>query len=296
MSALRLANVVFAGTPVFALEHRGELWSVPVLEQRMALESSPVRFSERACEFQQRVFSLGMTALDELLDCLGDEDGPKEAWMDPRLCMYLPPTVPSCALLEFSALAGDAIPRFKWGNGRCLRGHEAPLPLPPDEVTPQVSVEVAAILGEDVKHASPLEAERAIAGFAPLCLWTFPSRDRVSPGWGAFRLGQLGPVLVVPHSDFDPSACEVTLRVNGQRVVHALGKPWKVGFPEMISFASEAAELLAGDVIASGPLVRTSSDGLRSLRDDDVVSAEIASLGTLAGTIVTSGKPSRFLR
>ncbi len=294
MTSLRLANVVYADEPMIAIEHAGELLSVRALEERFAVDWSPARFTEQANEFRYRVFSLGMAGLEEIVECLGENAGPREAVLIRSRCLFRPPTVELPALAEFSVLAEDDVPRFRWGNSRCLRGHEAPLPVPEDEPSPQLSVQVAAILLEELHHAGVEESARCIAGFAPLCLWSFPSRHRVSPGWGAFRLGQLGPCLVA-NRDADPSRWDVTIRVNGQTVVQAQARPWRTSFPEMVALASEAADLAPGDIIASGPLARTSSDGRRSLRPGDEIEAEIGGLGLLSGVLVPSGEHSRFL-
>lgn len=295
MTTLRLANVVFDGAPVLALEHAGQLLRVSVLEERFAIDWSPARFTDQASQFRHRVFSLGMAGLDEIVECLGEGPGPREAVLDRAACLFLPPTTDSPLLAEFSVLAEDDIPRFRWGNSRCLRGHEAPLPIPGDEPAPQLSVQVAAIVGEDLSHASVEEAARGIAGFAPLCLWSFPSRNRVSPGWGAFRIGQLGPYLVATAKEPDPSTWNARIRVNGQTVVRATARAWKTSFAQMAALASEAADLVPGDIIASGPLARTTSDGRRALQAHDTIVAEIEGLGELAGTLVASDRRSRFL-
>lgn len=294
MASLRLANVVYAGEPLIAIEHLGELFSVRKLEECFALEWSPTHFTDRANEYRQRVFSLGMAGLIELAESLGDLPGPRQAVLDRTLCLYRPPTVDSPALAEFSVLAEDEVPRFRWGNSRCLRGHEAPLPISDDEPSPQLSVQVGAILIDELDHATEEQSDRAIGGFTLLSLWSYPSRNRVSPGWGSFRLGQLGPVLVANQAQ-DPSRWTVSIRVNGQTVVQASSKPWRTSFPQMVALASEAAALAPGDIIASGPLARTSSDGRRSLRAGDRIEAEVAGLGVLSGVIVPSNHKSRFL-
>ncbi|MFW5740616.1 MAG: fumarylacetoacetate hydrolase family protein [Myxococcota bacterium] len=294
MKVLRLANVVYNDEPMMALEHAGELLSVMALEERFAIDWSPARFTDQADRFRHRVFSLGMAGLDELVEYLGDGPGPREAVLEPARCLYMPPTREDPALLEFAVSAEDAVPRFRWGNGRCLRGHEAPLPVPPDEPAPQLSVQVSAILGDELEHASAQQARRAIAGYCPLCVWSWPTRNRISPGWGAFRIGQLGPCLV-SGIDEDPITWDVTIRVNRQDVVRSAGRSWQSSFADMISFASEAAHLMAGDVISSGPLARTTSDGRRALQPGDVVEVEVGQLGSLSGTLVTSDRRSRFL-
>lgn len=294
MTKLRLANVVYDDEPTIAIEHAGELLSVAVLEERFALDWSPARFTDQADRFHHRVFSLSMAGLDEIVECLGSGSGPREAVLERSRCLFLPPTRVDPALLEFTVLAEDDIPRFRWGNGRCLRGHEAPLPVPSDEPAPQLSVQIAAILKDELDYATVQEAGRAIAGFTPMCVWSLPTRNRVSPGWGAFRIGQIGPCLVAEGSE-DPTSWSVTIRVNGQIVVRAQGRAWRNSFAEMCAFASEAAPLTAGDVVTSGPLARTTSDGRRALQPGDRIEASIEGLGTLGGTIVASERRSRFL-
>ncbi len=294
MTALRLANIVHADEPMIAIEHAGELLDVRALEERFAIDWSPTRFTDQANRFRHRVFSLGMAGLEEIAECLGSSPGPRQAVLNRAACLFRPPTIETPALAEFSVLAEDDVPRFRWGNTRCLRGHEAPLPLPEDEPAPQLSLQVAAIIGDELDHASVEESERSIAGFAPLCLWSFPSRHRVSPGWGAFRIGQLGPYLVAGIVA-DPSHWGLSIRVNGETVVQAKGRSWRTSFAEMVALASEAAHLAPGDIIASGPLARTSSDGRRALQAGDDIEAEIDELGTLCGTLVASGQRSRFL-
>ena len=312
MTTFRIANVIHANEPLIVIEHAGELLSVKALEQRFAVEWSPSQFTDCSFLFRHRVFSLGMAGLEELAEILDDRDldsdsvrdatVPKEAVIDKSKCLFLPPTVESPALAEFFVLAEDEVPRFRWGNARCLRGHDAPLPIPVDEPAPQLSVQVAAVVMEELHHATVNEAARRIAGITPLCLWSFPSRHRVSPGWGSFSLGQIGPCLVCDFSsgspsgnNLDPTRWCVTVRVNGRTVVRAPGRTWQTSFAEMVALASEAAALAPGDIIASGPLAGTSSDGVRDLCPGDRIEVTIQDLGTLSGTLVSCEHPSRFL-
>jgi hypothetical protein len=292
MPSWRIANVLHSGIEVLAIEHRGTLLSVPELERVFDLESSPARFAD-ASSFRRRVFSLGLGGLDEVLECISDGDPPASALLDPRECMYLAPTVANPALFEFDVRVEDPVPMFRRGFGRCLRGHESPLPIPSDEPSPELSVEVAAILGDDVRNATPEQAQRAIVGYATVSLWTLPSRERLAAGWGRFRCGQLGPWLMVPEEPFDPASREVWISINGEKVVAARARPWRSTFAEMIAFASEGTELYAGDVIASGPLARVSSDGARALRDGDRISVDVAGVGTLGGVVVSSAPRKR---
>ena len=291
MASVRVANVIYDGADKLAIEHNGALVDADALEMRMDLESSPARFAPEANTFRQRVFSLGLAGLDELLACLDQQPPPADTVLARDRCLFLAPTIPTATLLEFDVRADDRVPRYRWRNGRCLKGHDAPLSIPADEPNPQMAVEIAAILGKDVRDATVEQAARAIIGYAPLTLWTFPSRERISTGWGQDRLGQLGPFLVSPAEPFDPSHCSVSITVNDEPVVVAPARRWPLSFAQMIAFASEGCELLAGDVIGSGPIARVSSDGSRALTENDRVGVHITSLGTLEGVIVTG--PSR---
>lgn len=293
---LRIANVVHAGVETLAMESRGDLLDVSALERRLGLDASPARFAANPQTFRQRVFSLGLAGLEDVAEGLGDGRPPAEALLNPKLCLFLPPTLPDRAMIEFDVLANEAVPRPRWGTARSLQGHDAPLRIPSDEQQPQLAVHIAAILGEDLRSATVVEAGAAIAGFTVLCLWTFPSRERLSPGWGRNRVGQIGPYLVVQRDAFDPTGAAVAILVNGRRVLSVPGRAWRWSFAEMAAFASDGVDLYAGDVIASGALAGVASDGGSALRDGDVVSAEVAGLGRLSGMILTTEERSPYLR
>ena len=297
MTQTRLANVIYGNQPIIAIEHAGELLDIPSLERRFAFDWTPAHFTDRAHEFRHRVFSLGMAGIDQLIESLGCSKGPRESVLNRKQVMFMPPTVDNPAIIEFSGPSDMDIPQFRWGSSRCLRGHESPLPIPSDEPSPQLSVQVAAIVLDELDGAGIEEAGRSIAGYAPLCLWTFPSRETISKGWGSFRLGQLGPCLVVGEQD--PSLWNVTIRINGNPVEQAAAKPWRTPFAKLVAIASEAAKLLPGDIIASGPLANVPSDGHQNLhqnlRPGDAIDVTIENLGSLSGTLVGSPKTSRFL-
>lgn len=268
------------------MEYRGRLVSVAELERLFALDASPSRFTEGS-SFRHRVFSLGFAGLDELLDCLGEGEAPPSASIEPSECMWLVPTLANPALLQFDPRTGPT-PSFKRGFGRCLVGHEAPLPVPADEPEALLEAGIAAILGDDLRNVTPQQARRAIAGYAPISLWVMPSRESLSPGWGTFRLGQLGPALTASDDRFDATACEVSVSVNGHVIAEAPVGGWSSSFEEMIAFASEGADLFAGDVVACAPLVTVGGAGSAALRDRDRVSVRVAGLGELAGVVVAS--------
>jgi len=274
------------GTEVLAMEYRGRLLSVAELERLFELDASPSRFTE-ASSFRHRVFSLGLAGLDELLDCLAEGEAPPTSLIETSECTWMVPTLANAALLQFEPRTG-ATPSFKRGFGRCLVGHEAPLPVPADEPGARVQAGIAAILGDDLRDATPQQARRAIVGYAAISLWEMPSREALSPGWGSFRLGQLGPTLTAADERFDASACDVSVSVNGRVAGSTRGGGWTCSFEEMIAFASEGADLFAGDVVACAPLVTVGGQESLSLRDRDRITVRVAGLGELSGVVVAS--------
>jgi len=292
---LRIANVVHAGVETIAMDYRGDLLDVCAVERRLGLDPPVGRIAGEPNSFRHRVFSLGLAGLDEVAEGLGDGRPPAEALLNPKLCLFLPPTLADRAIVEFDVLADDRAPRLRWGVARALQGHDTPLRIPADEPEPQLTVQVAAVLGEDLRNVTPDRAAPSIAGYTILCQWSFPSRERLSPGWGRNRVGQLGPWLVTRRDPFDPTQAAIAISVNGRPVLAAPGRRWRWSFPELVAFASDGCDLLAGDIVASGPLACASSDGGTGLRDGFVVSVRVEGLGVVSGMIVGCPERSWFL-
>lgn len=294
VGGLHIANIVYGQQRMVALERGGVLLSVRELEDIFRLEGSPVRFTDQALQFDYRVFSLGMAGLGELVECLGQGEAPRQAVLSPRDCLFLPPTLKSAAWAEFSVLADDSVPRFRWANARCLRGHDAPIALAADEPWPRMSAQIAAVIGEELHNASVQQAASAIAGFTILTSWSLPSRQRVLPSWGDCYTGQLGPYLVAKTSG-DPTRWNVVVRVNGRTVVQVAARKWTTGFAEMIALASESAPLVPGDIVSSGPIAQVAGVDRRALQSGDNISVQVEGLGEQTGTLVSSDVRSCFL-
>jgi 2-keto-4-pentenoate hydratase/2-oxohepta-3-ene-1,7-dioic acid hydratase in catechol pathway len=294
MPPLRIANIVHAGAEVLAVEHNGMLFSVPEIERCFDLGTSPAQFTD-AVSFRRRILALGLAGLSDVTDVLSEGPPPPEALLQHPECMFLPPTTAEPAIIELAGVTAGGAPVLRRGFGRCLLGHDAPLAIPADEPAAEMSAQIAAVLGEDVRDATTEQAQRAILGYSILSLWTMPSRERCSPGWGQYRLGQLGPCLVVPEPPFDPSDCSLDISVNAQIVASAPPTRWPISFAELIAFASDGVELRAGDVIASGPLAHLSRAGASGPREHDRVCVDVATLGSLSGVVV-AGKPSSLLQ
>lgn len=294
IGGLHIANIVYGQQRMVALQHNGVLLSVRELEDIFRLEGSPVRFTEQALQFDYRVFSLGMAGLGELVECLGQGQAPKQAVLSPRDCLFLPPTLKRAAWAEFSVLSDEAVPRFRWLNARCLRGHDAPIAVAADEPWPRMSAQIAAVIGEELHNASVQQAAAAIAGFTVLTSWSLPSRQRVMPSWGDCYTGQLGPYLVA-KTPGDPTRWNVVVRVNGRTVVQVSARKWATGFAEMIALASESAPLVPGDIVSSGPIAQVASVDRRALHSGDSICVQVEGLGEQTGTLVSCDVRSRFL-
>jgi 2-keto-4-pentenoate hydratase/2-oxohepta-3-ene-1,7-dioic acid hydratase in catechol pathway len=85
----------------------------------------------------------------------------------------------------------------------------------------------------------------------------------------------------------DPSALELTTRVNGDVRQHAKTELLINDVPALIEYLSSFTELLPGDVIATGTPggVGDSQEPQRYLRQGDVVEVTVDGVGTLRNPV-----------
>ena len=209
-----------------------------------------------------------------------------------------------------SALRGRDVPAewyefpvFYFSNAKTFIGHGASLKFPQGGERLDFELEMAAVVGRNIKNASPEEAEAAIAGFAILNDWSLRDVQRremaagLGPAKGKDFASSLGPYLVTPDEledrrsgkGFDLSG---RVRVNGAEITSGNFSKIHYSFGEMLSRASLNCELYPGDVIGSGTmgrgcLLEIGDETLgRWLEPGDEVELEIERLGTLSNTVV----------
>lgn len=289
---MRIAHVlqIETSTPIVALERDGALYDVAELDRcfRTRLADIP-----GASDFHTRVIALGRAGLDALDDRLRGGDRPSAARLQPGAFLWLPPCAPDrAAYIQLAPYAATGLdrPAYRLGNARGLLGHAATIPFPAAEDEPDFELNLGVILGEDLRRATPLEAERAIAGFAVLNDWTArraEARARAEglPASEAKDFAtQLGPVLVTPDELGPIEGLRTQARADaGVRQCSRVGE-WTFSPTESISFVSDHVDLRAGDVIGAGCVLAGSaaSAGLR-LRYGASVELLIERIGKLAG-------------
>jgi 2-keto-4-pentenoate hydratase/2-oxohepta-3-ene-1,7-dioic acid hydratase in catechol pathway len=151
--------------------------------------------------------------------------------------------------------------------------------------------ELAVVIGRPVFRAGPRDAASAIAGYT--CFADNAVRDwqkhttQATAGKNFRRSGACGPWLTTADEVADPTALSVVTRHNGEEVQRGTVADFCFGLDELISYVSTWAELLPGDVIATGT---PAGVGLfrcppRWLRPGDRLEVEIAGVGLLANDV-----------
>ncbi len=137
-----------------------------------------------------------------------------------------------------------------------LVGHGQPI------IRPQVSErfdfegELAIVIGKSARHVNRADALDYIAGYC--CFMDGSVRDwqshtmQFTPGKNFARSGSMGPCLVTSDEIQDPAALTLTTHVNGELMQEGRLADLVFDIPALIEYCSTFAELLPGDVIATG--------------------------------------------
>jgi hypothetical protein len=232
--------------PVLALERDGALYDVGALDRLFGTPYDPDVFPG-STDFHTRLVALDGAGLDVLDARLRAGERPSEARLLPGTFTWLPPCDPDRALLVH--LAPGGAPRwYRVGNARGLAGHEATVVVPDDEAQPAFGLDVAAVLQDDLRDATPKEAEAAILGYAILNGWSGRDDEARTPAAARRIASQLGPVLVTADEVGPLAGLRVQARVDGQ-VVASAGTE---GAGEALAWLSRWIDLRGGDVIGLG--------------------------------------------
>jgi len=150
--------------------------------------------------------------------------------------------------------------------------------------------ELAVVIGKPARHVSKDDAYDYIGGYC--CFMDGSVRDwqrhtgQFTAGKNFERSGAIGPV--VPASDVqDPSALQLTTRVNGKVMQEGRIADLVFAIPTLVEYCSTFAELQPGDVIATGTPggVGAARKPPVWLRDGDSVEVEIPGLGVLRNPV-----------
>ena len=290
---MRIAHVLqlATSTPIVALERDGALYDIAELDRCFGTKLPELR---GASDFHTRVVALGRAGLTTLDERLRSGDRPSVARLCEGAFIWLPPCVVDRAAyvqLGSYALAARADrPSYRFGNGRGLLGHAAIVAFPAEEEEPDYELNLGAVLGEDLRRATPAEVERAIAGYTVLNDWTGRRTEahaaaRGLPSSEAKDFAtQLGPVLVTPDELGPIEELRTQVRVDAEARPAARVGAWAFSLVESISFVSEQVELRAGDVIGAGCVSDGSAASLsKRLGYNATVEVAIERIGKLRG-------------
>lgn len=183
-------------------------------------------------------------------------------------------------------------PVYYKGNPATLLAPGAEVPWPAYTDALDYELEVACVLLSGGRDLSVAAAGDAIAGYAVFC--DFSARDiqademrvRLGPAKSKDFASGLGPWLVTGDEIGDPAQLEVSAYLNGERVARARVGDARWSFAEMVSYASGAEPLAAGEVLASGTVGGGSGQERgRLLEPGDRIECELQGAGRLVHVI-----------
>jgi 2-keto-4-pentenoate hydratase/2-oxohepta-3-ene-1,7-dioic acid hydratase in catechol pathway len=154
--------------------------------------------------------------------------------------------------------------------------------------------ELAVIIGKPARRLQRAEAFGVIAGYA--CFMDGSVRDwqqhssQFTAGKNFRHSGALGPWLVTRDEIPDPASLTLCTRVNGELMQEGRLADLIFDIPTLIAYCSSFAELLPGDVLATGTPggVGAARQPPRWLNPGDRVEIDLGRVGALCNTVVTS--------
>ncbi|HVE75738.1 MAG TPA: fumarylacetoacetate hydrolase family protein [Actinomycetota bacterium] len=235
----------------------------------------------------------------------------REVLPDPRLLRPLarPNSLRDFVAFEDHARAGAARrgeelnpiwyerPIYYKGNARSIWGPDEDLPIPSFTQELDFELEVACIIGKQIRDADEQSAANAIFGYTIMNDWS--ARDvqrqemavRLGPSKSKDFATSLGPCIVTADEFPDPISAKMTASVNGKIVCEANLADARWTFPQIIAYVSKGEDLYPTDVFGSGtPFGGCLLDqGGPYLKHDDEVELTVENIGTLKTRIIQPG-------
>ncbi|MGZ3118637.1 fumarylacetoacetate hydrolase family protein [Streptomyces sp. H62] len=185
--------------------------------------------------------------------------------------------------------AAEDLPYVFLGLPSAITGPYDDVVLPSWAEKPDWELELAAVIGRPAHRVSAAEALEYVAGYtiandltdrATVFRRDMPQigtdwlRSKNAPGFTP-----LGPWIVPAASVADPGDLRLTLRLNGETMQDESTKDMIFDVARMVSYASQTARLLPGDLVLTGSPAGNGMHWGRLLRDGDVMDASITGLG-----------------
>ncbi|MEU3664586.1 fumarylacetoacetate hydrolase family protein [Streptomyces sp. NPDC032940] len=185
--------------------------------------------------------------------------------------------------------AAQDLPYVFIGLPSAITGPYDDVLLPAWAEQPDWELELAAVIGRPAHRVPVEEALEHVAGYtiandltdrATVFRRDMPQigtdwlRSKNAPGFTP-----LGPWIVPKESIAHPGDLRLTLRLNGETMQDESTKDMIFDLARMVSYASQTARLLPGDLVLTGSPAGNGMHWGRLLRDGDVMDASITGLG-----------------
>ncbi|MEU3526380.1 fumarylacetoacetate hydrolase family protein [Streptomyces sp. NPDC038707] len=185
--------------------------------------------------------------------------------------------------------AAEDLPYVFIGLPSAITGPYDDVVLPAWAEQPDWELELAAVIGRVAHRVSVEEALDHVAGYtiandltdrATVFRRDMPQigtdwlRSKNAPGFTP-----LGPWIVPAGSVARPDDLRLTLKLNGETMQDESTKDMIFDVARMVSYASQTARLLPGDLVLTGSPAGNGMHWGRLLRDGDVMDASITGLG-----------------
>ncbi|MET9080764.1 fumarylacetoacetate hydrolase family protein [Streptomyces sp. NPDC004237] len=185
--------------------------------------------------------------------------------------------------------AAEDLPYVFIGLPSAITGPYDDVVLPAWAHKPDWELELAAVIGRPAHRVPVEEALEYVAGYtiandltdrASVFRRDMPAigtdwlRSKNAPGFTP-----LGPWIVPAESVVDPSDLRVTLKLNGDTMQDESTKDMLFGVARLVSYISQTAHLLPGDLILTGSPAGNGIHWGRLLHDGDVMEGSITGLG-----------------
>ncbi|MCP5181507.1 MAG: fumarylacetoacetate hydrolase family protein [Pseudomonadales bacterium] len=193
---------------------------------------------------------------------------------------------------EETGRGGEPFPTIFVRFAAAQMGHKAPMLRPPESNTLDYEGEIALIIGKAGRRIPRARALSHVAGYSIYndgSVREFQRRtSQFTPGKNFASTGGFGPWMMTPDEVGDINAMELTTRLNGEVMQHALSSQLVFGFAELIEYCSTFIELVPGDVIVTG-----TPGGVGAARkppvfmdDGDLIEIEVKPIGVLSNPVV----------
>ncbi|MFH8798026.1 fumarylacetoacetate hydrolase family protein [Streptomyces sp. NPDC017936] len=195
--------------------------------------------------------------------------------------------------------AAEDLPYVFIGLPTSITGPYDDVVLPAWAEKPDWELELAAVIAKPAHRVSEEEALDHVAGYtiandltdrATVFRRDMPQigtdwlRSKNAPGFTP-----LGPWIVPAESIANPDDLRVTLRLNGETMQDESTKDMIFKVARMVSYASQTARLLPGDLVLTGSPAGNGMHWGRLLRDGDVMEGTVTGLGVQRTRCVAEG-------